>query len=77
MCFKLHSHGRLLAEASYGKENGMERKFWYGIWKMPESNGRYQKCIMKDNFLFFHNNNSELEFAHGIYRKIYADSVDN
>ena len=23
-------------------KNGMERKFWYEIWKMPEWNGRFQ-----------------------------------
>ena len=26
-----------------GKWNGMERKFRYGIWKMPEWNGRFQE----------------------------------
>ena len=23
--------------------HGMEWKFWYGIWMMPEWNGRFQK----------------------------------
>ena len=26
-------------QAWYGMENGMERKFRYGVWKMPEWNG--------------------------------------
>ena len=26
-----------------GKWNGMERKFRYGIWKMPKWNGRFQE----------------------------------
>ena len=26
-----------------GIENGMERKFRYGIWEMPEWNGRFQE----------------------------------
>ena len=26
-----------------GKWNGIERKFWYGIWKMPEWNERFQE----------------------------------
>ena len=33
-------HGKEVAgRAWYGMENGMERKFQYGIWKMPEWNG--------------------------------------
>ena len=49
-----------------GMENGMERKFGYGVWKMPEWNG------MEDNLLYFHTN-SILDFVHGICRKIYKD----
>ena len=26
-----------------GKWNEMERKFWCGIWKMPEWDGKFQK----------------------------------
>ena len=34
-----------------GKWNGMERKFQYGIWKMPEWNGMEDfKNGMADNF---------------------------
>ena len=32
-----------------GMENGMERKFWYKMWKMREWNGR-----MEDNLPYFH-----------------------
>ena len=33
-----------------GKWNEMERKFWYGIWKMPECNGMEDfKNGMEDN----------------------------
>ena len=45
--------------------NGMERKFWYGIWKMPEWNG------MEVNLPYFHTN-SILYFVHCIYRKTYT-----
>ena len=51
----------------------MERKFWYGIWKMPEWNGMEDfKNGMEDNLPYFHTN-SILDFAHGIYRKIYRE----
>ena len=42
----------------------MEGKFRHGIWKM---NGR-------QSFIFPFYTNSILDFAHGIYRKIYTDS---
>ena len=54
-----------------GMENGMERKFRYGIWKMPESNGMEDfKNGMEDNLPYFHSN-SILDFLNGIYRKLY------
>ena len=47
----------------------MERKFRYGIWKMPEWNGMEDfKNGMEDNLPYFHTN-SILDFAIGIYRK--------
>ena len=50
--------------------NGMI--FRYGIWKMPEWNGMEDfKNGMEDNLPYFHTN-SILDFAHGIYRKIYT-----
>ena len=56
-----------------GKWNGMERKFRYGIWKMPEWNGMEDfKNGMKDNLPNFHTN-SILDFVHCIYRKIHTD----
>ena len=57
-----------------GKEDGME---WSGNFGMD-----YGKCLngmedfkneMKDNLPYFHTN-SVLDFAHGIYRKMYTDS---
>ena len=40
-----------------GKWNGMERKFRYGIWKMPEWNGMEDfKNGMEDNLPYFHTN---------------------
>ena len=37
--------------AWYGMENGMERKFRYGVWKMPEWNGMEDfKNGIEDNF---------------------------
>ena len=57
----------------YGMENGMERKFRYGIWKMPEWNGMENfKNKMEDNLPYFHTN-SILDFVHCIYRKIHID----
>ena len=57
-----------------GMENGMERKFRYGIWKMPEWNGMEDfKNAMEDNIPYFRTN-SILDFAHGIYTKIFANS---
>ena len=59
--------------AWYGMENGMERKFRYGIWKMPEWNGMEDfKNGMEDNLPYFHTN-SILDFVHCIYRKIHTD----
>ena len=38
-------------------ENGMERKFRYGIWKMTELNGKEDfKNGMKHNLPYFHTN---------------------
>ena len=39
------------------KWNGIEGKFWYGIWKMPEWNGMKDfKNGTEDNFSYFHTN---------------------
>ena len=52
---------------------GMEWKFRYGIWKMPEWNKMEDfKNGMKDILPYFHTN-SILYFVHGIYRKIYTN----
>ena len=52
-----------------GMENGMERKFWYRIWKMPEWNGMEDfKNGMEENLPYFQTH-SILDFAHGIYKK--------
>ena len=49
--------------------NGMEQKFRYGIWKMPEWNGMEDlKNGMEDNPPFFHTH-SMLDFVHCIYKK--------
>ena len=56
------------------KWNRMERKFRYGIWKMPQWNGRFQEWNgMEDNLPYFYTN-SIVDFAHGIYRKMNTDS---
>ena len=56
-----------------GKWNGMERKFWYGIWTLPEWNGMEDfKNEMKDNLPYFHTNFT-LDFVDCIYRKIHTD----
>ena len=48
-----------------GMGNGMERKFRYGIWKMPEWNGMEDfKNEMEDNLPYFHTN-SILDFVIG------------
>ena len=53
--------------------NGIKRKFWYGIWKMPEWNGMEDfKNGMEDNLRYFHTN-SILDFLHCIFRKIHTD----
>ena len=50
----------------------MERKFRCGIWMMPELNGMEDfKNGMEDNFPYQY---FKLDFAQGIYRKIYTDS---
>ena len=47
-------------------EDGMERKFWCGIWKMPEWNVVEDfKKGMEWNLPYFHTN-SILDFAHAI-----------
>ena len=51
-----------------GKWNGMERKFRYGIWKMPEWNG------MEDNLPYFHTN-SILDFVHLFTKNTYRCRV--
>ena len=52
----------------------MERKFRYGIWNMPEWNGKKDfKNGMEDNLPYFHTN-SILGFANSIYKRIYTDS---
>ena len=50
-------------------EDGMERKFPYGIWKMPEWNAI--KGFKNGWMTIFHtfNIHSILYFAQGIYRK--------
>ena len=69
---------RVMPGAGHGMEwkrmeNGMERKFRYGIWKMPEWNGMEDfKSGMEDNLPYFHTN-SILDFVHCIYRKIHTD----
>ena len=56
-----------------GKWKGMERKFRYGIWKMPGWNGMEDfKNGMEGNLPYFHTS-SILDFAHGIHKKIYTD----
>ena len=46
-----------------GMENGMELKFRYEIWKMPEWNGMEDfKNGMEDNLPYFHTN-SILDFV--------------
>ena len=52
-----------------GMENGMERKFRYEIWKMPEWNGMEDfKNGMEDNLPYFHTN-SNLDFVQCMYKK--------
>ena len=72
---KTNFRSRVLSRAWHRIEwNGMGRKFRCGIWKMPELNGMEDfKNGMEDNLPYFHSN-SMLDFAHGIYRKIYGDS---
>ena len=54
----------------------MEQKFRYGIWKMPEWNEMEDfKYGMDANLPYFHTN-SILDFARGIYRKIFRNSDD-
>ena len=51
----------------------MERKFRYGIWKIPEWNGMEDfKKGMEDNLSYFYTN-SILDFVHCIYTKIHTD----
>ena len=57
-------------------EDGMERKFRYGIWKMPEWNGMENFKNSKENNLPYFHTNSIQNFAHGIYRKIYVLYTD-
>ena len=47
-----------------GKWNGKERKFRYGIWKMPEWNEMKDfKIEMEDNLPNFHTNSIQ-DFVH-------------
>ena len=56
-------------------ENGMERKFRYGIWKMPEWNGMEDfKNGMEDNLPYFHTN-SILDFVHFLQKNTYRYRV--
>ena len=51
--------------------NGMERKFRYGIWNMPEWNRMEDfKNGMEDNLLYFHTNSMLINFVPCIYKKI-------
>ena len=53
--------------------HGMEWKFRYGIWKMPEWNGMDDfKNGMKDNLPYFYTN-SILDLVYCIHRKIHTD----
>ena len=59
----------VIGRAWYGMENGMQQKFRYGIWKMPEWNG------MEDNLAYFHTGTNSillLDSVHCIYRKTYT-----
>ena len=51
-------------------ENGMERKFWYGIWKMPEWNRMEDfKNGMEDNLPYqFHTRFCALYLQKNTYR---------
>ena len=52
-----------------GKWNGMERKFRYGIWKMPEWNGMEDfKNGMEDNLPYFHTRFRALHLQKNTYR---------
>ena len=54
-------------------ENGMEQKFRYGIWMMPEWNEMEDfKNGMEDNLPYFHTN-FILDLVHCIHRKIHTD----
>ena len=57
-----------------GKWNGTEISVWNMEDARMEQNGRFQEQN-DDNLPYFHTN-SILDFAHGIYRKIYTDSVN-
>ena len=50
---------------------GMERKLRYGIWKMPEWNGRFKEW--NEDHLPCFRTNSMLDFVHCICRKIHSD----
>ena len=59
----------LVSRAWYGMENGMEQKFRYGIWKMPEWNGMEDfKNGMEDNLPYFHNKFRSLYLQKNTYR---------
>ena len=52
-----------------GKWNGMERKFWYEIWKTPEWNQMEDfKNEMENNLSYFYTN-FMLDFVPCIYKK--------
>ena len=54
-------------------EYGMERKFRYGIGKMPEWNGMEDFENGIEGSLSYFHTNSILDFVHCIYRKIHTD----
>ena len=61
------SHGMVWS----GMENGMERKFRYGIWKMPEWNGRFQEWNGKQSSILpyqFHTKFCALYLQKNVYQ---------
>ena len=56
-----------------GKWNGLERRFRFGIWKMPEWNEMEDfKNGMEGNLPYIHTISIQ-NFVHCIYAKIYTD----
>ena len=76
MCLVAH----LLGRAWY--RYGMERKFWYKIWKMPEWNGRFQEWNGRQSSIFpsyqFHARFRALYLQKNIYRygcRVIANNI--